>query len=149
MTSSTFSLLVLAYTSYSLANRTEESYRLVGLAGNPDAESDVLVTIPSKTVADKIKDERSALQHDPRLSEHLYWSSAGSTGAFSIIGFAGEFKNDENDCNKNQLIMMLATAQSQRKALLLKDSIIMGATASRGRVQIFSSYWMDDHSVCL
>lgn len=39
--------------------------------------------------------------------------------------------------------MVLATAQAQRKALSLRDSIIMGASACRGRVQIFSSFWSD------
>ena len=33
-----------------------------------------------------------------------------------------------NECNENQLIMVLAIAQAQRKALSLKPSIIMGAT---------------------
>lgn len=127
----------------------EESYRLKGLAGNPDAESDVLVTIPSATIGDGIRFQRFS-QRDPTLSEHLYWSSAGSTGGFSIIGFVGEFRKDDYDCNKNRLIMMLVTAQSQRKALSLKDSIIMGAITSRGHVEIFSSYWMHDPSaICI
>ena len=58
--------------------------------------------------------------HDPSASEHLYWSTAGPTGGFSIIGFAGEFKKDDNDSNKNQVIMALATAQLQRKAFELR-----------------------------
>jgi len=48
-----FSPRAFAYISYNLAIRTEESYRLVALAGNPDAQSDVLVRIPSATIADK------------------------------------------------------------------------------------------------
>jgi len=66
---------------------------------------------------------------------------------FSIIGFAGEFKKDNDDYNKNQVIMVLTTAQSQRRALSLKKSIIMGATSCRGQVQIYSSYWSSDDSV--
>ncbi|KAF8345161.1 hypothetical protein F5887DRAFT_1198087 [Amanita rubescens] len=127
--------------------KTEESYRLVASAGNPDAQSDTLVTIPSVIIADKIGEDRFSFQGDRTISEHLYWSTGGSTDGFSIIGFAGEFKKDENDCNKNQLIMVLATAQAQRKALLLKQSIIMGAIASCGIVQIFSSYWTTDDSL--
>ena len=115
--------------------------------GNPDAESDTLVTISSSDITDKIKDAR-VLFRDPFVAEHLYWCTAGSTGGFSIIGFAGEFKKDgDNDSNKNQVIMALATAQLQRKALELKDSIIMGAISSWGRVQIFSSYWESANSV--
>ena len=141
--------LGLAYISYSLAIRTEESYRLVASAGNPDAESDALVTISSLNINDKIIDAE-LLFGDPFASEHLYWSTTGSEGGFSIIGFAGEFKKDDHDCNKNQVIMALATAQAQRKALKLKDSIIMGAIACCGHVQVFSSYWnsQDLVSVC-
>ena len=132
--------------SYDLAIRTEESYRLVASAGNPDAESDTLVTIPSAKISDKIRLARLSA-HDPSTSKHLYWSTAGPIGGFSIIGFAGEFKKDDNDSNKNQVIMALASAQLQRKALELKDSIIMGAISSWGRVQIFSSYWESANSV--
>lgn len=120
-------------------------------AGNPDAESNTLVIIPSKAIGFKIQLERRSFQGDPSILQHLYWSTLGvGTDAddFSIIGFAGEFKKDENDCNKNQLIMVLATAQAQRKALILKPSIIMGAVACRGQVQIFSSFWTSDESVC-
>jgi hypothetical protein len=131
--------------SPNLAIRTEESYRLVASPGNPDAESDTLVTIPSATITDKLQVARLGFKDDRTISE-LYWSTGGPRDDFSIIGFAGEFKKDENDCNKNQLIMALATAQAQRKALSLKQSIIMGAIAPYGCVQIFSSYW--DDSVC-
>ncbi|KAM6495281.1 hypothetical protein JOM56_009904 [Amanita muscaria] len=130
--------------------KTEDSYRLVASAGNPDAQSDALVTIPSTTIADKIQVDRLYFRGDRTIFHHLYWSTGGATHDFSIIGFAGEFKKDDNDCNENQLIMVLATAQAQRKALSLKPSIIMGAIACRGRVQIFSSYWTSDDSlVCI
>ena len=143
-----FSPRAFAYISYNLAIRTEESYRLVASAGNPDAQSDALVTIPSETIADKIQMYELSFQGDQTILQHLYWSTGGVTDDFSIIGFAGEFKEDDNDCNQNQLIMVLATAQAQRKALSLNRSIIMGAIACRGRVQIFSSYWTSDESVC-
>ena len=146
-TLSTFSPLGLTYISYNLALRTEESYRLVTSPGNPDADSDALVTIPSRTITDKLQVARLGFKDDLTISE-LYWSTGGSRDDFSIIGFAGEFKKDENESNKNQLIMALATAQSQRKALSLKPSIIMGAIASHGHMQIFSSYWTSDDSVC-
>ncbi|KAM6496619.1 hypothetical protein JOM56_007092 [Amanita muscaria] len=127
--------------------KTQESYRLVASPGNPDAQSGTLVTIPSKTVDDRIRMDQFSFQGDLTISQHLYWSADGMTDGFSIIGFAGEFKKDANNCNKNRLIMVLATAQAQRKALSLNRSIIMGAIACRGRVQIFSSYWTSDESV--
>ena len=49
-----FSPRAFAYISHNLAIRTEESYRLVASPGNPDVQSDTLVTIPSKTVDDRI-----------------------------------------------------------------------------------------------
>ena len=148
VSSSTFSLSGLAYIFYNLAIRIEESYRLVASAGNPDAQCDTLVTIPSKTLADKISLVELSFEGDETISE-LYWSTGGLEDGFSIIGFPGEFKTqDENDSNRNQLIMVLATAQAQRKALSLRRSIIMGAIASGGHVQIFSSYWSSDESVC-
>ena len=114
-----FSPWAFAYISHNLAIRTEESYRLVASPGNPDAQSDTLVTIPSKTVDDRIRLDRFSFQGDLTISQHLYWSADGMTDGFSIIGFAGEFKKDANNCNKNQLIMVLATAQVQQKALSL------------------------------
>ena len=139
----------LGFYRYNLAIRTEESYRLVVSAGNPDAESDTLVTIPSGAIGDKIQEKRISMQGDPTIFQHLYWSTHGADADdFSIIGFPGEFKKDEDDCNKSQLIMVLATAQAQRKALGLKPSIIMGAVACRCQVQIFSSFWKSDESVC-
>jgi hypothetical protein len=97
------------------------------------------VTIPSAAIGLKIQLQRLSFQGDPSILQHLYWSTHGADADddFSIIGFAGEFKKDENDCNKNRLIMVLATAQTQRKALALKPSIIMGTIACRGHVQIF------------
>jgi hypothetical protein len=145
VSSGTFSTLGLAYITYNLAIRTEENYRLIGSAGNPDAQSDTLVTIRSKTIPDKIKKARPSFV-DRSISDHLYWSTGGWTDSFSVIGFAGEFKKDDKEHNKNHLIMALATAQAQRKALGVKESIIMGAIACRGCVQIFSSFW--DNSVC-
>ncbi|KAF8335578.1 hypothetical protein F5887DRAFT_891839, partial [Amanita rubescens] len=128
--------------------KTEESYRIVAFDGIPDAQSDALVTLPSATITDKINIHRIFFQGDRTIFQHLYWSSDWLTDGFSIIGFAGEFKTDDDyDYNKNQLIMVLATAQAQRKALSLKQSIIMGAIVYEGRVQIFSSYWTSDESI--
>ena len=118
-------------------------------AGNPDAESDTLVTIPSAVIGEKIQEERFSMQGDLTIIQQLYWSTHGADADdFSIIGFPGEFKKNEDECNINQLIMVLATAQAQRKALGLKPSIIMGAVACRGQVQILSSFWTSDESVC-
>jgi hypothetical protein len=131
---------------FNVGIRTEESYRLAELNGNPDAESDTLVTIPSKKINDELRDDRLSF-NDPDIINNLYWSASGVGDHFSIIGFAGEFKKDNAAYNKNQLIMVLTTAQSQRKALSLKNSIIMGATGCRGQVQIYSSYWKHGSSV--
>ena len=146
VTSSTFSPHGLRINSYNLAIRTEQSHRLVASPGNPDAVSDALVTIPSWTVNDKIQFARLSIQGGPTILRHLYWSTGRGDDGFSIIGFAGEFKKDDDNGNENQLIMVLATAQAQRKALSLKPSTIMGAIACHGHVQIFSSYW--DGLVC-
>ena len=43
--------------------------------------------------------------------------------------------------------MMLTAAQLHRKAHGLNKSIITGATGCRGRVQIYSSYWMSNYSL--
>jgi len=86
VTSSTFSSVALAYISYNLAIRTEESYRPVASADNPDAESDALMTIPSVTIADKIGEDRFSFQGDPAISEHLYWSSGGRQMASRSLG---------------------------------------------------------------
>ena len=86
------------------------------------------------------------MKGDPTIIWHMYWSTSWDDNNFSIIGFAGEFKKDDDKGNENQLIMVLATAQAQQKTLSLKPSIIMGATACCGHVQILSSYW--DSSVC-
>ena len=125
-------------------------------AGNQDAESDTLVTIPSATIGDKIRIQRLSFQGDVTVLQHLYWSAHGAESAddgFSIIGFAGEFKKDDNDCNKNQLSMVLATAQALGNALELKPSIIMGVVACRGKVQNFeqvpSRYVLSYVSVCI
>jgi len=122
----------------------------VASAGNPDAESDTLVTIPSTAISEKIQEKRFSMQGDLTIIQQLYWSTHGAdrVNDFSIIGFPGEFKKNEDECNINQLIMVLATAQAQRKALGLKPSIIMGAVACRGQVQILSSFWTSDESVC-
>jgi hypothetical protein len=127
--------------------RTEEAYCIVNLPPNPDAVFDTLVTIPSDRMDTELECLGTTFE-DPTVMDHLFWSSSGSVSPFSIIGFAGEFKKDDAESNKNQLISVLATAQSQRKALSLKKSIVMGATGCRGHVQIYSSYWNDDETVC-
>jgi hypothetical protein len=119
----------------------------VNLPRNPDAVSDTLVTIRSARMGEKLRRLGRTFK-DPNVKDHLFWSSSGRFSPFSIIGFAGEFKKDDAESNKKRLIMVLATAQSQRKALSLKKSIVMGATGCRGRVQIYSSYWEDDETVC-
>ncbi|KAF5386982.1 hypothetical protein D9615_002100 [Tricholomella constricta] len=106
---------------------TEERYRLVQMDDNPDALSDILVTISSTELTRELRAKAS---------------TNGAMDDFSIIAFPGEFKKDDSVYNKNQLIMVLTTAQSQRRALGLEDTIVMGATGCRGRVAIYSSYWL-------
>ena len=115
--------------------------------GNPDVQSDALVLIPSGPISDKLQAEQLSIG-DPMVLRDLYWSTNAEKDGFSIIGFAGEFKKDDNEFNENQLIMVLTTAQAQRKALSLKPSIVMGATACHGIMQFFSSYLKDNNSVC-
>jgi hypothetical protein len=134
---------ICTHLSLSHGTSTEKCYRLVELDCN--AQSDTLIIIPSQKIADKLQ----LLQYtftQPAVIDHLYWSTKDP---FSVIAFAGEFKKDNESYNRNQLIMVLTTAQSQRKALSLEKSIIMGATSCRGRVQIYSSYWNDDDTVSL
>ena len=132
--------------SSDLSISTEERYRLAGFDNNPDAQSNTLVTIPSMNISRQIQVHRLAFTNLD-TADHLYWSTL--THIFSIIGFAGEFKRDDASHNKNQVIMILMSAQLQQKALSLKKSIIMGATSCRGHVQIYSSYWDNaDDSVC-
>jgi len=99
-------LSFLGYIHFNLGIRTEESCRPVAPNGNPDAQSDTLVTIPSKKINDKLQNNRLSFT-DPSTIDNLYWSTSGVGDLFSIIGFAGEFKKDDSDCNKNQLIMVL------------------------------------------
>ena len=89
-----FSPRAFAYISYNLGIRTEESYRLVAFPGNPDAQSDTLVLIPSGPISDKLQAERLSIG-DPMVLRDLYWSTSAEKDHFSIIGFAGEFKKDE------------------------------------------------------
>jgi uncharacterized membrane protein YgcG len=120
---------------------TEDFYRLTQWDSNPDAQSDTLITIRSPAIGDQLRLYAFTFT-DPELMQHAFWST--KTLEFSIIAFAGEFKRVDATENKNQLIMVLSTAQRQRKALLLEDSIIMGATSCRGLVRIYSSYWSLD-----
>jgi hypothetical protein len=136
----------LAYISFNIGIRTEECYRLLALDGNPDAQSDTLATIPSTTIHDIIHTHQLSFT-DPIVINNLYWSTMGFLGDFSIIRFTVEFKKDNAEYNKNQLMMVLATAQSQWKALSLNKGIIMGATGCHGWVQIYSSYWKSDYFV--
>lgn len=87
--------------------------------------------------------QTSVISHTHRLSfanafvvDNLIWSTLAFGGDFPMIGFAAEFKKDNAEYNKSQLMIVLASAQSHRKALGLKKSIIMGATGCRGQVRI-------------
>jgi hypothetical protein len=106
-----------------------------------------MISIPYPHLKDKFRAELLS-GVEPALVHELYWGANGSRDNFSIIVFPGEFKRNDAATNMNQLIMVLTTAQSQRRALGLKNSVIMGATACRGNVLIFSSFWGDpDESV--
>jgi hypothetical protein len=109
---------------------------------------DTLVMIPWRSFLDKIRPHRRSFT-DQAILDHWSWATGGLGlgGNLSIIAFPGEYKKDDAECNLNQLIMVLTTAQRQRKALSLKDDIIMGIVGCRGQVQICSSYWEEDGSV--
>ena len=65
----------LGYIHFNLGIRTEESCP-VAPNGNPDAQSDTLVTIPSK-INDKLQNDRLSFT-DPSTIDNLYWSSVES-----------------------------------------------------------------------
>jgi hypothetical protein len=103
---------------------TEERYRIVQRDSNPVAQSDTMITLPFPDLHDVFRALHVSFT-DPTLVHELYWSTNGSRDKFSMIVFPGEFKKNDAATNKNQLIMVFTTAQSQRKALSLKNSVIM------------------------
>lgn len=59
-----------------------------------------------------------------------------------LIGFALEARLDRNfEHNAAQLVYDLSTAQSQRRALGLKEQVIFGGVYSNKSLTIFSSSW--------
>lgn len=104
------------YISYNLAFSTEESYRLVALAGSPDAKSDTLVAIPSAAIDDKIPPND--------FTTPTYIGPLRGGGRGRLLNHRVRRRIQERTRTtaiKNRLIM--ASAQAQRKALELKPSL--------------------------
>jgi hypothetical protein len=132
-----------------LATSLEEQYQTLGWDSDPNIKSDILVVLPYPAIREKLQHLQFTFS-DPAVIDRFHWSVKGvQDPSFSIIAFPGEFKEADATRNENQLIMALTTAQSQRQALSLEKSIVMGATGYRRSVTIYSSYWNDDSTVKL
>lgn len=61
----------------------------------------------------------------------------------SLIIFAGEYKRlySEADMGRKQLIYVLSTAQSQRRALGLPRRTIFGFVSVQSSVEVYGSWW--------
>jgi hypothetical protein len=78
----------------------------------------------------------------------LYWQPTVEDEN-SLMDFCGEFKKRPVFYNRNQLLIDLHTAQSQRRAFCLPDIIVWGAVCAAGRFQVYSSKWSEDRVVRL
>jgi hypothetical protein len=106
--------------------------------------SDALVVLPfSANLMDRISLAMCVTTKLGTLYPNTFWSK-GTSGKNSLIVFACEYKGDYGACNKNQLVMDFATAQSQRRALGLDPGIIWGATYAEGSFEVYSSEWVEN-----
>ena len=75
------------------------------------------------------------------LTGYDYSPENAGTTPTKIILFAMEAKRHESVTKCNQLCFDLCTAQSQRRALGLKDDVLFGGVFADGKFSIYSSYW--------
>ena len=61
----------------------------------------------------------------------------------TIILFAMEAKRDVDEAGVTRICYDLSTAQSQRRALGLKDEVMFGCVFADGTAKIFASYWSE------
>ncbi|OBZ66162.1 hypothetical protein A0H81_13770 [Grifola frondosa] len=106
-----------------------------------DAVVDALVTFPAPplTTGD-FKTAGVSIQ----TAYHTQWSPGTSDGSPSLIVLPCEYKNTNQSSNCNKVIMDFGTAQSQRRAIGLKDRVIFGIAGAAGRVTVLSSWWNGD-----
>lgn len=123
-----------------------------GINVGPTAIADIFVLMPiPKAIMDKIYTALRKKTGGAALDEaysRLYWQPV-IEDENSLIDFCGEFKKRPNFQNRNQLLFDLRTAQSQRRAFGLPNTILWGAVCSAGQFQVFSSNWSDDGAVRL
>lgn len=121
-----------------------------GINVGPTAIADIFVLMPiPKAIMDKIYTALRKKTGGAALDEaysRLYWQPV-IEDENSLIDFCGEFKKRPNFQNRNQLLFDLRTAQSQRRAFGLPNTILWGAVCSAGQFQVFSSNWSDDGAV--
>lgn len=111
------------------------------------ATADHLVTIGLEPEAQSRFEDVTGKWPATERSELFWQSRADDVATLSIIGFASEYKRSQSAQTQNQLAMDLVTAQSQRKALGLKNDIVYGATVAAGKFRIFASWWLPEQSV--
>ncbi|KDQ06930.1 hypothetical protein BOTBODRAFT_192750 [Botryobasidium botryosum FD-172 SS1] len=100
---------------------------------NPNTVADVLVTTSPKSIKPR----------GPSPNEY-YWQGLPDLGvSVSLIGFAVQYEvfDARSGSDNRWLLAILATAQSQRRALGLPDRMIYGASVSSGRCWIYASCW--------
>jgi len=102
---------------------------------NPDIVADILITIVPRSI--KLKGGLNQCQYS--------WQASADHDqvSVSLIGFAVQYERYDSQNRRlgRSLAAILSTAQSQRKALGLEDTIIYGANICSGECRIFASWW--------
>ncbi|KAF8638418.1 hypothetical protein AX17_002225, partial [Amanita inopinata Kibby_2008] len=91
--------------------------------------------------------QRESLHEEMRIFCRGLWSKAEEfppESHFSLISFPVEMRRISDRRNTDQLTLALSTAQSQRRALGIENSIIWGATYYLGQFVVYSAEWVDD-----
>ncbi|KAF8224543.1 hypothetical protein L208DRAFT_1381041 [Tricholoma matsutake] len=113
----------------------------------PKAFADTVVMMPiPKAMMDKIHTairKGTDVEVREEIISRLYWQPTVEDEN-SLMDFCGEFKKRPGFYNRNQLLIDLRTAQSQRRAFGLPDIIVWGAVCAAGRFQVYSSNWSED-----
>jgi hypothetical protein len=81
------------------------------------------------------------LEDRPADAVQAWWATFPFMEFFSILVFGAEFKRIKSLYNKNQLLMLFAAAQYQRRFLGLERTPIFGATCAQGVIEFFASWW--------
>ncbi|KDQ19974.1 hypothetical protein BOTBODRAFT_382877 [Botryobasidium botryosum FD-172 SS1] len=112
---------------------------------------DILITIPFHSKDARKLDELYIAEQDSAWEKGIdytwatrcyYWSLDSDPGIASLIGFACEVARYPDELNvERRLAIVLSTAQSQRKALGLKDRVLHGAVVEDHTLTIYEAYW--------